>query len=595
MSNTAFPRRDFLLGAATAAVGMTRHALGEDTLEKSATQGFALRHSKKNTHPLRTIIGASVLLASSITSATSLSAEGPAKNPWLNDSVYPISHHDPAQTDTSQVVGPSIGKALTFDDAQSVLAAWVSNPTIKTLVTRQGEREQIVIASNPHGILKLRATGEAFDIISKVAYPDHAELMSKVTDADIKNAMARVDQYRSTKNDFMLALSSLWTYIDLSLTPNTMGSGAYALVDKDGYHYTAYNKTSVVKSFDNNQLNQALAPVAHVDVRQLLPAKVAAQLDRILGINMTYDGHLIFAASGMMFVLNRELQLIDYQLFADELVENSIALDEQNGIYMVTSKNMHKLVWTGERLSRDPKDGAWSSAYDIAQTQRPGALSKGSGTTPSLMGFGESADKLVLISDHSAKGTNIVAFWRDEIPTDHKQKPGTQSARIADQHKISVSDATVEASFLTFDDGVVVVNTTYPEPAWINLDALGNAMLAGTTRAAPMGVEKFTWNKTENRFEQAWLRTDIDGSDWMPPSISPASGLVYLANRVEGRYEYVAADWETGDIAARWSFPDSSIRWGNWGGVTTFLEDGDLLVGGFFAFTRYNIGHLRKE
>jgi len=139
----------------------------------------------------------------------------------------------------------------------------------------------------------------------------------------------------------------------------------------------------------------------------------------------------------------------------------------------------------------------------------------------------------------------------------------------------------------------VVINTTYPEPAWISLDALGNAMLAGSTRAAPMGAQKFTWNEADNHFENAWLRTDIDGSDWMPPTISPSTGLVYLANRVGDQYEYLAVDWRSGVTAARWTFPDSSIRWGNWGGVTTFLEDGDLMVGGFFAFTRYNIGHMR--
>ena len=43
----------------------------------------------------------------------------------------------------------------------------------------------------------------------------------------------------------------------------------------------------------------------------------------------------------------------------------------------------------------------------------------------------------------------------------------------------------------------------------------------------------------------------------------------------------------------RWPFPDDSVRWNNWGGITTLLEDGDLLLGGFFSVKRYNIGHLR--
>jgi len=65
--------------------------------------------------------------------AESLNVTSALKNPWLNDSVYPISHHDSGQTDTSKVMGPSLGKTLTHNAAKSVLAVWVSNPTIKTL------------------------------------------------------------------------------------------------------------------------------------------------------------------------------------------------------------------------------------------------------------------------------------------------------------------------------------------------------------------------------------------------------------------------------------------------------------------------------
>lgn len=537
----------------------------------------------------------SLLLSSAFLSNLALAetSQKTAVNPWLNDSVYPISHHNPAQTDTSVVTGPSIGKALTEADATSVIATWVSNPTIKTIVSDDGIREQIVIASNPHNIMKLRATGEAFEVISKEPYPGQEKLFKHSSDDDILNAMKRIDKYRLNKNDFMLSLSSLWTYVDLKLTPATMGSGAYSLIDKDGYHYTAFDLTHVVKSFDNNDVNAPMKPVAHVNVRDLLPKNIAKTLDGILGINITSDGHLLFAASGMMFVLNRNLELLDYKLFPGELVENSIAVDESNGIYMVTSKQMHKLVWTGDKLSRNAADGAWSSDYDIASTPIQGALSVGSGTTPSLIGFGDKADKLVAISDHNENGSNLVVFWRDEIPEDFTQKPGTASRRIADQHKIAVSKATIEASFLTFGDGIVIVNTSYPEPAWVGKDALGNGMLAGTTREAPLGVEKFVWNSERRQLKSVWIRDDIDGSDWMPPTISPSNNLIYVANKENDIYEYDALNWYTGETVARWTFPNNSIRWGNWGGITTLMEDGDLLVGGFFAFTRYNIGHLR--
>ena len=93
--------------------------------------------------------------------------------------------------------------------------------------------------------------------------------------------------------------------------------------------------------------------------------------------------------------------------------------------------------------------------------------------------------------------------------------------------------------------------------------------------------------------EETWLLPDIDNTDWMPPAVSASNGLVYIANKRNDVYEYLAADWYTGEIKARWPFPDNSVKWNTWGGITVFLEDGDFLLGGFFAVKRFNVGHLR--
>lgn len=46
-------------------------------------------------------------------------------------------------------------------------------------------------------------------------------------------------------------------------------------------------------------------------------------------------------------------------------------------------------------------------------------LGYGTGSTPTLMGFGNDEDKLVVITD-GAKRMKLVAFWRDAIPADAK-------------------------------------------------------------------------------------------------------------------------------------------------------------------------------
>ena len=51
-------------------------------------------------------------------------------------------------------------------------------------------------------------------------------------------------------------------------------------------------------------------------------------------------------------------------------------------------------------------------------------------------------------------------------------------------------------------------------------------------------------------------------------------------------------DWDPGNLVALWLFPDDGVIWNTWDGITTLLQDGDLLLGGFFAVKRFNVGHL---
>ncbi|MEM8498603.1 MAG: hypothetical protein AAF542_11315 [Pseudomonadota bacterium] len=525
--------------------------------------------------------------ATQISSTTVL----PSVNPWLAKSAYPISHHNAAQTDVTLVDGPRISKQLTHDDARYVPLLWCSAPTYKHV-----KGGTVVIASNPLGIMKIRATGEDFSMISNVAYPGREDVHAEVSDDDILKVMRDIDEKRHNKQDILLLLNSWWMYWKLNINMRTMPSGAYAIIDKDGYHYAAYDKYHLVKSFDNNDVDAPLLPVKSANIVEQLPDDVADSVEKILGLTMTYDGHLVAAANGVVMIADRELNLKDYVAFPAEHVENSVAVDADNGIFVVTSKAMHKLNWNGESLAHGDQPGAWTSAYDVmaeGEAQAMGAASHGSGTTPALLGFGDDEDKLVIISDGSPDGAQIVAFWRDEIPTEFEQRAGTKSRRIADQIRLSISDTTIEACPVVYGNGILVVNSTYPEPGPISMDLISNAFLAGTTRKAPRGIQKYEWNSDTRKLEESWSMPDVDNTDWMPPAVSAANGLVYIANKRNDVYEYFAADWITGEVKAVWPFPDNSVLWNTWGGITVFLEDGDFLLGGFFALKRFNTGGLR--
>ena len=71
----------------------------------------------------------------------------PARNPYLTDSVYPISHFNPAATDSVAHAGPTKGRLLTAKDITVIPNLFVSGPTVK----REGDAT-IVIAPRSDGL-----------------------------------------------------------------------------------------------------------------------------------------------------------------------------------------------------------------------------------------------------------------------------------------------------------------------------------------------------------------------------------------------------------------------------------------------------------
>jgi len=55
----------------------------------------------------------------------------------------------------------------------------------------------------------------------------------------------------------------------------------------------------------------------------------------------------------------------------------------------------------------------------------------------------------------------------------------------------------------------------------------------------------------------------------------------------------VGVDWATGELKQRWVFPDDSRLWNAFGGITTVLENGDLLIGGMFGIKRIVAGDAK--
>ena len=271
---------------------------------------------------------------------------------------------------------------------------------------------------------------------------------------------------------------------------------------------------------------------------------------------------------------------------ADQVLSNSISIDEHNGIYLASNSNvengkglMQKIILKNGKLSTSEADGAWQSAYDGGPMAPSIKMGYGTGSTPTLMGFGDDEDKLVVITD-GAKRMKIVAFWRDNIPSDAKEVVAG-NPRIAGVRPITcgLPESTEwiqsEQSVACAGYGAFVVNNILSGGATTG-DKVVDVLAIGPLIETPRGAERLQWNTAENCWETVWTRADIS-SPSMIPAISTTSEMVFVNgySQADG-WEVTGLDWNTGETRHRVIFGDTSRGNGTYA-IIQYLENGDLL------------------
>ena len=255
-----------------------------------------------------------------------------------------------------------------------------------------------------------------------------------------------------------------------------------------------------------------------------------------------------------------------YRFDDSEYVSNSIAVDENNGIYVASDSVMRKLVWTGTKISDNETDGAWSQEYTNSGTELPPIIKvgKGTGSTPTLMGFGDDEDKLVVITD-GAKRMNLVAFWRDEIPE------GSQ--RIAGQIPVTCGLPTdtewiqSEQSVVVYGYGAFVVNNI-PETVDPDLEVTGRTR-SFRSRSwvrhmnTSYGAERFQWNPSKNEWSSVWTRSDVSSTSMVPIHSQSSNMALINGYRAPNGWEVLGLDWNTGKTVHQTIFGNSELwKWG---------------------------------
>lgn len=467
----------------------------------------------------------------------------PPKNPYLANSLYALGHADSAQQDSLPVAGP-------VDKTRHLLESEID-------YTHVGPAFFGVYTSGAYADGKRVFWGNGLDRIVKIDHDTHQVLSThylpdaekRYLEADADAAIDYFDDnnegiaaiYKSYQEAKKLqALSSVYTLLDHTNT--------YYIADKRGF-ISAYGDKEAGKRDSEIELKR----------RFDFPESVTGYS---MGINMTYDGWLVVVTEhGYLLALKPDFseyrvgRLQNAEGAEDKAtgptgygwVRNAPAIDDKGGIYIASQEYMHKVIWTGQGFSTAEADGAWAIPYD-------NSWGHGTGATPSLMGFGEDEDNLVVITDGNPR-MNLVLYWRNEIPADWQGLPG-HDRRVAGILPVTMGEQNLSAiqseqSVVVAGYGALVVNNNPRNTPWYlpgRANTLLISFLGSSPTYQPFGVQKFEWDPSARKLKVDWVNNEVSSPSSVP-IVSHASNMVYLIGARDNQWTLEAMNWDSGESA----------------------------------------------
>jgi hypothetical protein len=241
--------------------------------------------------------------------------------------------------------------------------------------------------------------------------------------------------------------------------------------------------------------------------------------DGIVSVLPDWSGLLWFVSSGgVVGTVDRASGRVRSMRLAGEEIANSFAVDETGGVYIVSD---HALYRFDANANGGPAV-SWREAYDRGTRVKPGQVSQGSGTTPSLMG-----SDLVSITDNADPRMHVMVFRRGvtvDGPRLVCQAPVFAEGKGATDNSLIVTDSTmvVENNY-GYDSPLATENGGSTEPGITRVDvtAEGECQTIWTSdERAPSVVPKlslatglvYTYTKDPSADgTDAWYLTALDG------------------------------------------------------------------------------------
>ena len=309
--------------------------------------------------------------------------------------------------------------------------------------------------------------------------------------------------------------------------------GAYFYLDEDDRAIveTTDAQVWVVAESDTPLGTPAFTLERTYDVSAAVP-----QGDCLIALMPDWDGLIWFVTQkGGVGTLDPDSGRVRSTRLAGELIVNSFATDETGGVFIVSDHALYRF----DSGRRGGPVVTWRERYDRGSAEKPGQLSQGSGTTPTLVG-----DDLVVITDNAEPRMNVLSYRRGAAPGDHR--------RVCRQPVFTRGASATENSIVAIGRSVIVEN---------NYGYTGPASTMSGSSTAP-GIARVKVGR--DSCGTAW--TSKETAPTSVPKASLANGLLYVYAKPPGLAQdpwyFTAIDVRTGRTVYR-RLTGTGTQWNN--------------------------------
>jgi len=282
--------------------------------------------------------------------------------------------------------------------------------------------------------------------------------------------------------------------------------------------------------------------------------------DSVAFILPSWDGKYYWfnTTAGIVGTVNVETGDVKSIRLEGEIIENSFAVGE-DGVFIISDRALYRFnLDNSENIVID-----WKTDYDRGPAQKPGVITRGSGTSVTLMGIPE--DGLVVITDNAEPRIHLLFIKRSDGELVCSQPVFTEGKSASDLTAIGFEQADE-------DGNGTGVYTAIIENNWGHLSFPFRAVPEpGLTRVDVTIHDDGTYT-----CEEIWESQEASIGGFR---LSFGNGLVYMYLQGEGGFQpkwyLTAVDFATGDTVYK-KLTGTGLGYNNWAGCLFLMSNGRI-------------------